>query len=258
MSWVALSKTQHADKALIKNKNFKFIEREIITDLFNFEFETAISCIPIFFAEGQTGIRTVGLMGLEKNKNLFVQQGGMWLLPHFIPATIASFPFRAVTTEDEKNIIVFKENSDLIVDRAEGTPFFDKEGNETALLKRYLGLMSKIINAQKLSEKVGFLLKKMDLLEELKLNIPREDGPNIELTGLLKIRASVFRELDDNKFLELRKSSALDFIYAHFYSLSCVRALLFLRNKDQSATQGLKEIGSQIFAEPEDELDFNL
>ena len=258
MSWVALSKTQHSDKALIKNKNFEFIEREIITDLFNFEFETAISCIPIFFAEGQTGIRTVGLMGLEKNKNLFVKPGGMWMLPHFIPATIASFPFRAVTTEDEKNIIVFKEDSDLIVDRAEGTPFFDKEGNETAVLKRYLSLMSKIINAQKLSEEVGFLLKKMDLLEELNLNIPRDDGPNIELTGLLKIRASVFQGLDDNKFLELRKSSALDFIYAHFYSLSCVRALMFLRNKDQSVTRGLKEIGSQIFAEPEDELDFNL
>ena len=44
----------------------------------------------------------------------------------FIPATIASFPFRAVTTEDEKNIIVFKEDSDLIVDRAEGTPFLIK------------------------------------------------------------------------------------------------------------------------------------
>ena len=150
MSWVPLSKTQHSEKALVKEKNFKFIEREIITDLFNFEFETAISCIPIFFAEGQKGIRTVGLMGLEKNKNLFVEGGGMWKLPHFIPATIASFPFRALTTEDEKNIIVFKDDSDSIVDRAEGIPLFDKEGKETAVLKRHLGLVSKIINAQKI------------------------------------------------------------------------------------------------------------
>ncbi len=258
MSWVPLSKTQHLEKALVKEKNFKFIEREIITDLFNFEFETAISCIPIFFAEGQKGIRTVGLMGLEKNKNLFVEGSGMWKLPHFIPATIASFPFRALTTEDEKNIIVFKDDSDSIVDRAEGIPLFDKEGKETAVLKRHLGLVSKIINAQKISEEVGFLLKEFGLLDKLNLNIPRDDGPNIEITGLLRIKHSVFRELDNDKFLELRKSSALDFIYAHFYSLSCVRALMFLRNKDQSTARGLKEIGSQIFAEPENELDFNL
>jgi hypothetical protein len=258
MSWVPLSKTQHSEKALVKNKNFRFIEREIITDIFNFEFETAISCVPIFFAEAQNGIRTVGLMGLEKNKNLFVQQSGMWLLPHFIPATIASFPFRTFNTEDKKNIIVLKEDSDLIVDRAEGIPFFDKKGNETAKLKQYLGLFSKIIEAQKIAEEVGFLLKKLELLEHFNMKIPKGDGTNIEITGLLKIKASAFRGLGEDKFLELRKSSALDFIYAHFYSLSGIQALMMLRNKNRSTEQGLMELGSQIFDKTENEVDFNL
>ena len=258
MSWVPLSRTQHSEKALVRNRNFKFIEREIITDLFNFEFETAISCVPIFFTEGQKGIRTVGLMGLEKNKNLFVQQNGMWLLPHFIPATIASFPFRSLNTEDKKNIIVLREDSDLIVDRAEGSPFFYFFGKESAVLKRHLGLISKIIEAQKIAEEVGFLLKKLELLEHFNLKIPEEDGANIEITGLLKIKASAFRELDEDKFLELRKSSALDFIYAHFYSLSGIQALMMLRNKNRSTEQGLMKLGSQIFDKTENELDFNL
>ena len=258
MSWVPLSKTQHSEKALVKNKNFKFIQREIITDLFNFEFETAISCVPIFFAEGEKGIRTVGLMGLEKNKNLFVQQNGMWVLPHFIPATIASFPFRALNTEDNKNIIVLREDSDLIVDRAEGMPFFDATGKETAILKRYLGLISKIIEAQKIAEEVGFLLKHLELLEPFNLTIPVEDSTKIKIKGLFKIKSADFRKLDDKKFLELRKTSALDFIYAHFYSLSGIQALMMLRNKNRSAEQGLMELGSQIFDETENDLDFNL
>ena len=258
MSWVPLSKTEHSEKALIKNKNFKFVEREIITDLFNFEFEKAISCVPIFFAESENKIRAVGLMGLEKNKNLFVQEGGMWILPHFIPATIASFPFRALDTEDKKNIIVFKEDSDLIVDRAEGLALFDKKGNETDVLKHYLGLIAKIKQAQQIGDEVGFLLKKLKLLEQFNLKIPRKDGTNIEISGLQKIKLSVFKALDDDKFLELRKTSALDFIYAHFYSLSGIQALMMLRNRNLSTEHGLKEIGSQIFDPTEDELDFNL
>ena len=258
MSWTPLSKTEHSEKALVKNKNFKFAEREIITDLFNFEFEKAISCVPIFFAESQNKIRTVGLMGLEKNKNLFVHEGGMWMLPHFIPATIASFPFRTLDTEDKKDIIVFKEDSDLIVNRAEGRALFDKKGNETDVLKYYLGLVAKIKQAQKIGDEVGVLLKKLELLEQFNLKIPREDGTNIKISGLQKIKLSVFKALDDDKFLELRKTSALDFIYAHFYSLSGIQALMMLRNRNLSTEHGLKEIGSQIFDPTEDELDFNL
>ena len=47
----------------------------------------------------------------------------------FIPATIASFHSSA-NHGREKNIIVFKDDSDFIVDRAEGIPLFDEEGKE--------------------------------------------------------------------------------------------------------------------------------
>ena len=102
------------------------------------------------------------------------------------------------------------------------------------------------------------MLKKLKLLEQINLKIPRQDGTTIEINGLQKIKLSVFKALDDDKFLELRKTSALDFIYAHFYSLSGIQALIMLRNKNLSTEQGLKEIGSQIFDPTEDELDFNL
>ena len=48
----------------------------------------------------------------------------MWKL-HFIPATIASFPFQ-FTYCRRKKYNRFKDDSDSIVDRAEGIPLFDK------------------------------------------------------------------------------------------------------------------------------------
>ena len=75
------------------------------------------------------------------------------------------------------------------------------------------------------------------------------------MSGLSRISSEKLYSLEQEKFLELRKTRALELIYAHLFSMNNLPRLVKLWELKKKSEEGLKDIGAKIF--DEEELNFN-
>jgi hypothetical protein len=73
---------------------------------------------------------------------------------------------------------------------------------------------------------------------------------------LLRIKPDSFDSVDDDKFIEMRKSGLLALIYAHFHSLGNISKLVIKMGMRNQAVSSLKNLGAKIFNENDNS--FNL
>lgn len=95
------------------------------------------------------------------------------------------------------------------------------------------------------------------LIEPFKAGFEKLHGKIINFSGLMCLNEAAFRELEEYKFLELRKTVAIEIAYAHFYSMSCFSFLLKLLQTRERSESDLKVLGLDIFGSEGDELDLS-
>ena len=256
MGWEALSKTKHRGKALSFERNYSFAKNVSLVPIFNFELQAAVSVIPIMFGWSKDGIQLFGMLGLQKDRNLFVDKLGGWEI-QFVPAAFRSFPFRIGELKNGDKTLLFLEDSDLIVDREKGYPLFNEDSELEPITNDIARLLSQMMQSELLIKQSCSLLDEFNLFEPFKFGLQKNDKPDTHSNNLLKINVNAFRNLEEEKFLELRKTSAIDIVYAHFYSMNCLNGLLRVLNLKEKADSHLKDLGSKIFETEEKELDFN-
>lgn len=256
MSWVAVSKTQHSQKAIKQDKSFLFAKNIQFVPVCNFEIYTAVNTTPLFFLRLEEQVRLVCLLGLEKNTNLFVSGDGRWRTK-FIPAIFQAYPFSFGAMENGGSALLCKEEAECIVDRKQGEPFFNEDGSEGKVLKDYIQLLAKIKQSTTDILKACSLLTDLDLLKPLDLEIKKLDGKLVNIKGLLTIKEDEFRDLKGDKFLELRDKHALHLVYAHWCSINFVKDLILAQNQRDQNVKGLEKLGSEIFENNSQEISFD-
>ena len=256
-----LSKTLHSQKVLVHKRDYSFIKGQLLVELCAFEIQEAIQNMPIFFAKNKGKVRAYGVMGVEPEDNLFLNSNGEWRI-RFMPASLQVLPFRTGKTQDGENIVLVMEELNFLSDlNVGGEAVFNEDGTHSDTLEKYIQLLYKIEQNIPIMENACSKLLDLGLLEpfEFKINKfgKRIDGPS----GLLKIKLKEFNELKPKQFLELRGTNdlgslqALDLVYAHLFSMSCMQQLALAMEMNEKARSSLQELGSQIFFENE-ELDF--
>ena len=256
MNWAVLSKKLYKDKAVSKEKDYKFASKQILVHISGFELLKVTQALPIVFVKDDNDVKLCALMGLQENENLLVDQSGKWRLP-FIPSALLAYPFRIGKSTEGKSLVLVAEDNALIVDREKGDPLFNKDGTETRLLKNYIHYLTEISKSNSIISVVTSLIEKFDLLEPFTINAKIDGSNPISLSGLMRINARKFDELGSQEFLELRTNNCLEFIYAHFISMQCINGLVKIMNVRAVVDDGLRELGTQIFESSEDELNFN-
>ena len=77
MTWVAVSRTNHRDKTLRRGNDCSFAKKFTLVPICRGETVTATSTLPLVFSPSKSGhIEFCGVLGLEKEKNLFVLEDG--------------------------------------------------------------------------------------------------------------------------------------------------------------------------------------
>jgi hypothetical protein len=256
MKWVPLSKTAHAKKALKKRENVDFAKTITLVQLHNFEIQQAASYMPIMFVKNGDIVDMCGVLGLRKNENLFITEDNRWGLYYF-PASFMSYPFRSAKTDDGKTALLFLEESGLIVDEDLGEPLFDEDGQETAILGHYIQLLSKIEQSNAANSIAISLMEKLELFTPSKLKVSEKSGEDHFIDGLLSIDLERLNELDNENFIQLRQTRAIELIYAHLFSLSSFDKLLRRKNHKDRLGESLKDLGTRIFEEKDEGLTFN-
>ena len=148
MEWVVVTKSDFMKKSIKRKKNFLFAKSNIVTPLSLFELRDAVSNIPVVFAEQKDQLFLCGVLGVKQNQNLFVDDYGSWI-GEFCPAYYQVFPFRDGQDNEKRSVLLYFQESDMLVDRSRGNPLFDDDGGETDLLRMYMSLLVDIRNSAK-------------------------------------------------------------------------------------------------------------
>jgi hypothetical protein len=256
MKWLGLNKALHLDKAVSFKQQYQFAKKNVLVPVCMFELQPAAALLPLVFVESGESYRLCSVLGLESQTNLFVNEDGSWSIP-FIPSALKLYPFKAVTNENGDRSLIYDEDSGYVVDRNQGEPLFNKDGSFTEILKKNIQLQIKVETSLASSGKACSLLAELELLTPLEFKFQRSDGVHVKVEGLSTIDVNKFREVEEKKFIELRKTFALELVYAHIYSQSNFNLLINRMKVKKSSEDNMKKLGLDIFSGEEKDIEFN-
>lgn len=257
MSWVAISRTNHKDKALNRVADFSFSSTVSLVPICYGELSKAAVSLPLVFSRGaKEKIEFCGVMGLQKGNNLFVRADGTWV-SSFMPVAIQTWPFKAVDLDNGEQTIIFNENSESIVDREHGDPFFNEDGSEGEVFKKIVASAVAFKQSRALTDEACTMIDDFGLLKSADMFFEKNDGSMFNVNGFLVVNRPEFDKLDAAKFLQLRETCALDLIFANICSLSLFPSLLKAMELKKNHDGTLKNLGQEIFQNKEPEIDFD-
>ncbi len=183
---------------------------------------------PIVFAKGaDEKIFPVALLGLQKNKNLFVDDKGLWTA-NYIPAYVRRYPF-ILATPDEKEAtftVCIDESYSGFNTAKEGKPLFDKNGEQLDLLKQAVDFLQDYQTHVQLTTLFCENLSKLNILEPMQANIERADGDKTSLGGFMGVNRDKLKALKPAQLTQLVKSDQMELICAHLASLTNINGLM--------------------------------
>lgn len=221
---------RHGGKSLKRRIGFGFSKDSHAVLLNGSEFEAAARHFPIVFTPAPAPA-ALAVLGVRRQKNLFVDAAGEWRLGAYIPAYVRRYPFIFHESPDKQHYtLCIDETSDALEDGQDRPLFVDGKPSETvngalqfcaAFQRDYLSTRDFV---ERLSDR-GLLIPNE---AEIKLN----SGEKLTVTGFHIIDRDRFAALPDSVYLEWRRKGWLPWVFAHFVAHGNWAALVDLAGKE--------------------------
>ena len=225
---VPLSKEVHGGWSIEAISNYKHTSETNSLYIAAVEFIKAANEYPIVFglAEDES-VFPVVILGLRKNENLYVNKKGEWLA-NYVPAYVRRYPFILATGENETRqfTVCIDDDCPGFNKKGKGTGLFDKDGNESDLLKNSVEFLKEYQNHIQLTTLFCNNIKDLGLLEPMKADIKLADGEEISLGGFMGINREKLKALASETIENLVKTDQMELIYAHLISLGNIDSLV--------------------------------
>ncbi|MEL7213505.1 MAG: SapC family protein [Pseudomonadota bacterium] len=221
-----LSKDAHADLALLATNDYSFAGSANAIPLMAAEMPQAMRSYPIVFAG--SGKMPLALLGLKSGENAFVGDDGTWAEGHYIPAYVRRYPFVLAGDDGDERLTLCIDRDAASVTSTEtkgANPLF-AEGEPTELTQNAIRFCEEYQTMFNTTKAMVALIDKHGLLTEQTSKITLPDGENHNISGFMGIDEGKLNALEDDAFLELRKSGALGAIYCQLGSSNSWQALL--------------------------------
>ena len=225
---VPLNKETHGNWSIEAVANYKHTSETNSLYIAAIEFIKAANEYPIVFGIAEDdSVFPVVILGLRKNENLYVNKKGEWLA-NYIPAYVRRYPFILATGEEGSDQFTVCIDSDCpgFNEKGKGTTLFDKDGNESELLKNSVEFLKEYQNHIQLTTLFCKNIKDLGLLEPMKADIKMADGEELSLGGFMGINREKLKALDADKLVNLVKTDQMELIYAHLISLGNIDSLM--------------------------------
>jgi len=190
------------------------------------EVPAAMKDYPVVFMSEKDPI-PLAVVGLVDDVNLFVDEKGVWEQNRYVPGYIRRYPFAlANETGGERMAIVVDGAHEGI--KADGEiPFFDANGESSEATKQAIEFCKQYEQDRQMTVQFMEQLKPLDLIKgQTAQYTPQGSSEQKVFAQYFGIDEKALQEIDDAKFLELRKSGLLGVIYAQLMSLSNWRMLM--------------------------------
>jgi len=194
----------HAEKRWQKPSSYSFARQSALVPLALLDLSKAVMEMPIVIFKQKGEYHLAALLGLEKNKNLFVDSDGKWQ-GKYVPMLLKGYPFRMVQDKEGRYILCVDEESGLMGDN--GNKFIDDEGKPTQKVQAIDKFLQQAEQSRMAAVKACKVLDDCGLVQA-----------DPKMPGLYGIDMEKLGRVPDESLSELHKSTAL--FVAHCYALS--------------------------------------
>lgn len=233
-NFVPLTNTIHQNLKLAEDKTFIHVRSQQLIPVVIHEFIDVAQEFPIVFVkDGESGqFRTVALVGLKPEENLFCDENG-WRA-EYAPESTRGYPF--ALSQDKSN----SERQILIIDsdcprfnETEGQALFSEDGSASDFSNQTGQFLSELLIKNEHTRNFIKTLAERSLIapKSLEINLSGEDSFNLQ--GLYVIDEQAINNLPDKDFLELKKLGYFGPIYASLLSLTRVKTLIRMANNNE-------------------------
>lgn len=213
------------------------------------EFIAAQASYPIVFTQGADPVPVV-LTALPGLPNRHVDDAGRWRSGTYVPAYVRRYPFLlAKLDEGAADLTLCFDAESARLRAAEGSDGNLFEGDEpTPLAREALAFCERFEAAAQRTLAFSKELAELDLFMEAQASLEGEDGMPRTLRGFQMVSEEKVKQLRGDQARRLLQSGALALIFAHFFSLRNLDALLrdaALPGSGNVTTKGLGDLGEQ-------------
>ncbi len=242
-NFVPVRKEQHKHLKLASKRDLSHVANQHIVPVTAAEYAQSSASFPLVLVKNPDSprYRSIAMLGLESNENLFYQDE-KWLALS-VPQSVGMVPFALGIDPDKENTLtacIDLESPFVGEDKDLG--LFEQDGKESEVLVNVQKSLGRLYENEKMTENFIKELEDNDLLQELELNIDLSTGEKKKLVGIFTINEDKVKSLDDDKVIDFHKRGLFIPIYAMLGSLGQVNRLVQLRNQVSET----KVVGIQI------------
>lgn len=258
-SWIALSRTDHANKHWRPRKGYEFAATKQIVPVIIAELAKLLPHYVTGFAQGDDGsFQFVALVGVGGDRNLYITKDSQWLCS-YVPASLRAYPF-ALLNDSEGNK-VFCLDDDYLSDDDTFPRIFKDDSTLDKAAAETLDFISQCEQNRLLTVKACAALSEAGLIQSWPISIDRGEGQDpLKINGLHKVDEEKLGILDADALTVLRDLGGLPLAYAQLFSTAQVdqltqRADYLAKEKDNVAPSS--SLGSLLSNDDEGSLNFD-
>jgi len=229
---VPLNNVDHPDLRVIPGHRAEFGDSVNQVLVFPTEFEELQREYPIFFRREESGaLQAVALLGLDRDENLFLDEGG-WQ-GRYVPAVLQRGPFligfKDGGTEGEPMIHIDLDHPR--VSHVDGLPLFLPHGGNSPYLEHIAGILRAIYAGIEANQPMFDAFDQAGLIEPVAVEIELDEARKYVLPDLFTISRNALAQLDGARLEQLNASGFLPLAFFVLASRGNMSRLIDLKNR---------------------------
>jgi len=211
---------------------YDFVRAVRAVPLVVLEFRSAQRDYPVVFSDTEIP-SPLAVLGVMDDVNLFVDDNGNWICPHYIPSYIRCHPIALAQAPNEQMLVLIDRAAATISERPE-EPFFDGAG-VTDRIQARIDFCTRYNQERRRTVRFCTRLRELGLFAGQRVML-QPPGREKESAGTyVGIDVEKLGKLDNDTLRELHDDGSLAAIYAHVFSLENWSRLLDLRLERRAA-----------------------
>ncbi len=168
---------------------------------------------PVVFTSDENPI-LVALTSLG-GENLAINEDGKYIT-RYVPAFLRKYPFSLANNKenpDQKVILIDESASN--VSNTKGKQLFDKDGEQTEILKNAIKFLSDYEKQNIATQTVAKIIKEAGILEDREISVGEGDDKKILVKGFQVVNREKLNNLDDKILAEWVRKGIITLIDTH-------------------------------------------
>jgi len=222
-----LTKEDHGGLGLAPvARPYDFVRAVRAVPLVALEFRPAQRDYPVVFSDTEIP-SPLAVLGVMDDVNLFVDENGNWIRPHYIPSYLRCHPIALAQAPNEQTVVLIDRAAATISEQPE-EPFFE-DASVTDRIRARIEFCARYNQERQRTVRFCTRLKELGLFAGQRVMLQPPGGEKQSAGTYVAIDVEKVGKLDNDTLRELHDDGSLAAIYAHVFSLENWSRLLDLR-----------------------------